>query len=469
MNILMYTHNLDKQNGGMTFSLKMRAEVLSKIGHNVNIVTYGFSTNEQLASDTYKVHNVFDFYSKEKGQSIIPEPIYFDYEIEYKDSSTNSENYRVFSEGEYKQYRQYGENKEFKTIDVFITPWQRTKKYIFKNNKLVKIFYLDNQNKPKIAKYLYNENCYITSVVHPKTWQDTSIYNHTNHTELNNTDFHFEFLKEYIERNEIETIFIDNYKNIPIFFKIKKIFSKLKLIFVLHTNHYEDVVNSRVVNQTLEPLFNNIEKFHKIVLLTEEQKERVVLEYGYEEKFSVLSNIIEYENLKNNASTRKNLLSIGRYEEVKNMKEIIEVFDLVSKKVEGVTLNLYGYGSQKKDLLTLAKGKNIVINDFTLAPKEIMQKSGAFIFTSNHEGQGLVLLECYDAQCPVFAYDVEFGAKDIITDYENGLIILDRSKEEMAEKIIDYINEEFDFKFDKECSDIFSKEQYIKKIINILK
>jgi poly(glycerol-phosphate) alpha-glucosyltransferase len=467
----MYTHNLDEENGGMTFSLKTRAKVLSTIGHNVHVITYGFNVKEQFKLDTYTTCNIFEFYSKKRGQTIKPEPIWFDSETEYEDvlsKKNNEKNYRVFSEGEYKQYRRYGINGALTSIDVFMTPWQRTKKYIFKDNTIAKIFYLDNQNRPKLAKYLYHENCYLTSIVDSKTWQDKIFYNHTNGQELDDDDFYLEFLKEYIYNSNIETIFIDSYKNIVLFLKLKKDLSYLKLIFVLHNNHYEDVVNSRVLNKTLKLLFKNLNQFYKIILLTEEQRERVVSEYGYDDKFTVLSNIIEYENLKNKAKIRKNLISIGRYEDVKNMKEVIEVFDLVSKEIEDVRLDLYGYGSQKEELLALIKGKNITVNDFALKPKNIMQESSAFIFTSKHEGQGLVLLECYDAQCPVFSYDVEFGAKDIITDYENGLVILDRSKEKMAKKIVEYINNEFDFKFEKRCSDIFSYQKYVDKIKKIL-
>jgi poly(glycerol-phosphate) alpha-glucosyltransferase len=466
MNILMYTDNLDKQNGGVTFALKIRAETLANIGYGVHIVTHGFSLNPQLSTDAYTAVNIFDFYSKYKGQSISEESLYYEDEIAYRDLKSKGESYRIFSNGEYRQYRQY-ESGELKVVDVFSLPWNRIKKYLFKEGKLVKIFYMNHENKPKLAKYINENNCYITSAINPKTWKDTMIYNHTSITELTLFNFKLEFLKTYIAENNFDIVFIDKREDVELFLKIKAYFPNIKLIFVLHNNHYEDYILSRGVHKSLHSLFNNIEKFHRVVVLTKEQRDKIVSEFGHKDKFSIVSNIIEYDDLKSSTKTRKNLISIGRYEAVKNMKEIIEVFDLVCKSLTDVRLDLYGYGKEKNELLELAKGKNIGIHDFVLNPKELMQKSSAFLLLSKYEGQPLVLLECYDAQCPVFAYDVKFGVKEIIINYENGLIIPYRDKVEMAETIIDYIDEEYDFSFNNKCSELFSKKRYISQLTTI--
>jgi len=463
----MYTHNLDKQNGGVTFALKTRAETLSSVGHRVDIITHGFSLNPQLKVSKYSVVNIFDYYSKSQGQKILEETIFYDDELSYKDLKSTKECYRIFSKGEYKQYRQYNENQELEVIDVFALPWNRVKKYLFKEGKLVKIFYMNADNRPKLAKYINNNNCYITSAVDSNGWQDTILYNHTTATELNVFDFKLEFLKKYIKEQKIDIIFIDKREDVTLFLKIKAYYPKIKLIFVLHNNHYKDYILSKGLHATLHPVFDNIEAFHRIIILTNEQKDKIVSEFGYADKFSVVSNIIDYEDLKSSATTRKNLISIGRYESVKNMKEIIEVFDLVAKSLLDVRLDLYGYGKEKSELLKLAKGKNIGIHDFVLNPKELMQNASAFLLLSKYEGQPLVLLECYDAQCPVFAYDVKFGVKDIIVNYENGLIVLNRDKAEMAEIIIDYIDEEYNFSFNQQCSKLFSKERYISQLTSI--
>jgi len=462
----MYTHNLDKKNGGVTFALKRRAEVLSSLGYRVDIITHGFSVNQQLEVNNYNVINMFDYYSKKQGQKVEIESIFYKDEIAYRDVKSKKEAYRIFSEGEYKQYRQY-ENGQIVSIDLFVLPWKRTKKYIFKDGKIVKVFYINSDNRPKLAKYINNENCYITSVVNPNTWKDSTFYNHTNVTELKIFDFKLEFLKLHIEKAKIDTVFIDKREDVELFLEIKHYFPKIKLIFVLHNNHYEDYILGKGLHKTLHPLFDNINQFHRIIILTEEQREKIISEFGYDNKFSVVSNIINYENLENSATSRKNFIAIGRYEPVKNMKEIIEVFDLVAKSLPDVRLDLYGYGKEKRELLALAKGKNIGIHDFISNPKVLMQKSSAFLLLSKYEGQPLVLLECYDAQCPVFAYDVAFGVKDIITNYENGLIISNRDKFEMAESIIDYIDEEYDFSFSYKCSEVFSKEKYIYQLRSI--
>lgn len=468
MNILMYTHNLDKKNGGMTFALKTRAEVLADNNFNIHVVTHGFSVNEQIEPKGYKLVNIYDAYSLKLGQIVEPEIIYFQNEVSYSDK--NRKNcFRIFSNGEYRQYRQFNKDGELIGIDVFTTPWKRVKKYLFKNNKLVKIFYMDDSNKPKLVKYIspYNQ-CYITSVVDSNSWQDKTIYNHTNKEECSFYDFKFNFVKKYIEEYKIDTVFIDKREDLEFFLKLKSIFKDMKLIFVLHSNHYADYEKEEGIHPSLNPLFDNIEKFHRIIILTEEQKERIVKEIGYKNKFSVVSNIIDYNDLINETKTKKNLISMGRYESVKNMVEIIEVFNIVAKNIPDVKLDLYGYGKDKDKLLTLAKGKNIEIHDFIENPKDIMKNSSAFILTSLYEGQPLVLLECYDAQCPVFSYPIKFGAKDIIVNYENGIVLNKRDKKKMAKQIISYIKEEYSFKFEKKASEVFSKERYIKQLMAII-
>ena len=462
----MYTHNLDKTNGGVTFALKTRAEVLADEKFDVHIITHGFSINEQLKTKGYKVINIYDYYSQSKGQILEEEMVFFQDEILYKDKN-RANCFRVFSKGEYRQYRQYKSNGKLIAVDTFSVPWNRSKKYLFKDNQLVKIFYMDSSNKPKLAKYIKYNNCYITSVVDSNNWQDKVIYNHTNKEEHQLHDFKFDFVKRYIEKYKIDIVFIDKREDIEFFLKLQGIIPMLKLIFVLHSNHYADYKNEQGVHPSLNHLFNNIEKFHKIIILTKEQKHKIVEKIGYENKFSVVSNIINYDNLTNQSKTRKNLISIGRYEFVKNMTEIIEVFDLVAQKIADVELNLYGYGKEKENLLSLSKGKNITLHDFVENPKDIMQNASAFIFTSEYEGHPLVLLESYDAQCPVFSYPIKFGPKDIIEDYGNGIVLDQRNKKKMAKQIISYIKEEYSFKFEKKASEVFSKERYIKQLMAI--
>ena len=97
-----------------------------------------------------------------------------------------------------------------------------------------------------------------------------------------------------------------------------------------------------------------------------------------------------------------------------------------------------------------------------------MQNSSAFLYLSKYEGLGLVLLECYDSECPVFSYDIKFGPKDVIVNYENGLIIKDRDKESMANSIISYIKNDYSFKFNDKCSNVFSKKKYINQLTKAL-
>ena len=70
----------------------------------------------------------------------------------------------------------------------------------------------------------------------------------------------------------------------------------------------------------------------------------------------------------------------------------------------------------------------------------MFQNSGALLFTSKLEGQGLVLLEAQQQGCIPISYDVPFGPSDVITDGVDGFLVENRDVESMADKVEFLIN-----------------------------
>ena len=124
----------------------------------------------------------------------------------------------------------------------------------------------------------------------------------------------------------------------------------------------------------------------------------------------------------NNLDNRKlnNLLNVGRLENQKNQKEIIE-----SLSNTDLSLTIYGEGTLKSDLINKAKHRNVILQIFDsvsfLELKEIYSNHTFFILSSHYEGNPKVLLEAMASGCIVVAKNID-NNKEIIDDKINGFL-----------------------------------------------
>ena len=124
----------------------------------------------------------------------------------------------------------------------------------------------------------------------------------------------------------------------------------------------------------------------------------------------------------NNLDNRElnNLLNVGRLENQKNQKEIIE-----SLSNTDLSLTIYGEGTLKGDLINKAKRSNVILQIFDsvsfLELKEIYSNHTFFILSSHYEGNPKVLLEAMASGCIVIAKNID-NNKEIIDDKINGFL-----------------------------------------------
>lgn len=146
-------------------------------------------------------------------------------------------------------------------------------------------------------------------------------------------------------------------------------------------------------------------------------------------------------NLKNN-----NLLSVGRLSKEKGMIDLIDVYKLVDLKINDTHLNIIGDGVEKENI-----EKKIIKDNLALKvelhgfqDKEYINNyyldSSIYLMTSITESFGLVLIEAMSYGIPCIAYDTAEGANDIIQNNYNGYLIKNRNEHDMADKIIELLN-----------------------------
>ena len=142
----------------------------------------------------------------------------------------------------------------------------------------------------------------------------------------------------------------------------------------------------------------------------------------------------------------ENLISVGRLEPEKGFLDLLDVMNFIVKENQGVKLTIIGDGSEKEKLNEKIKKLNLENNIDLVGfktPEEINEyykESSLYVMTSLKESFGIVLLESMKCGVPAIAFDSATGATEIIEDNQNGYLVKNRNKEEMAEKIIEYLS-----------------------------
>lgn len=151
----------------------------------------------------------------------------------------------------------------------------------------------------------------------------------------------------------------------------------------------------------------------------------------------------KYDNEKNDsANDERSLLYVGKIEDRRNVYFLVEVFRALKKRCENIRLILVGDGEPEyvnrflKSIANEIEEKKIIYipkaSQKELA--DIYRKSDIFIFTSNYEIFGMVLLEAMYFGLPVFSSE-NGGSSTLIQNDKNGYIFKDFQAKEWADRI----------------------------------
>ena len=131
----------------------------------------------------------------------------------------------------------------------------------------------------------------------------------------------------------------------------------------------------------------------------------------------------------------------------KGFDDLLDVFKIVNNQKKDWKLDIIGDGVLKNHLINKVKEyslqNNVIIHGYK--DKEFINKqlssSSIYVMASHEESFGLVLIEAQSFALPCIAFDSAKGACEIIDDKVNGYLIKDRSKKDMADKIIKLIDD----------------------------
>lgn len=161
---------------------------------------------------------------------------------------------------------------------------------------------------------------------------------------------------------------------------------------------------------------------------------------------------------------RKVIASCGRLEKQKNYELLIRSFAEVVKSYPEYSLEIYGDGSQKDELIRitdeLGVGNKVGLMGRVVDVVDKIADAGVFVLSSNYEGMPNALMEamalgipCVSTDCPVG------GPRALIENGENGFLVKVNNKSQLADAIMKIIiDNELALKFSK--NERISSEQY---------
>lgn len=206
------------------------------------------------------------------------------------------------------------------------------------------------------------------------------------------------------------------------------LFSKHKVIACERNNPASDPSN-KILRILRKLLFWTAEGY---VFQTEEAKD--YFSKRIQERSCVIPNPIKDDLIQPwNGVRDKKIVMASRLNRQKNIEMAIDAFEEISKKHPDYRLEIWGksylgsydYENELKQR-AFDKGleKYVIFKGFSPNVHEEMKDASIFLITSNHEGMSNSLMEALALGLPsISTDDPNGGARALITDHENGILI----------------------------------------------
>lgn len=211
-----------------------------------------------------------------------------------------------------------------------------------------------------------------------------------------------------------------------------------------------------------------IRKYHRFVVLTEEDKEQ----WRNFKNICVIPNFIPHLSTERASCTSKRVISAGRASFQKGFDLLIDAWKLVAEQFPEWELYIFGNGN-KHELEKQIQSRNISSIKLMPATSEIEKeyvKSSIYVMSSRYEGLPMVLIEAMSCGLPLVSFACPCGPKDIITD-SFGSLVPNGDTQALATALMKWMQNEDMRKQGGKCayeaSKQYSQETVMKKWIDL--
>ena len=164
------------------------------------------------------------------------------------------------------------------------------------------------------------------------------------------------------------------------------------------------------------------------------------------DRASVIYNGVDLEEIDNidfpedQKPSEFTMIYAGRLYWLKGIMLLLDAFKLLREKFGDIHLKIYGKGpleNRVKNFITQNKLENGISYNGYIKHQTLLteiKKADIVVFPSLSESQSMFMLEAMACKKPLLAYDYPFS-KEVITDYENGLLAEAQSVTDLRDKM----------------------------------
>lgn len=200
-------------------------------------------------------------------------------------------------------------------------------------------------------------------------------------------------------------------------------------------------------------LARSFNPYHTLFKLMERKADTIVClthddasEYQRAKKVCVIPNFICIPEQKVKDYGCKKAIAVGRLEQQKGFDRLIECWQKIASLYPDWQLDIYGEGSLHQALqdqiTSLHLNQQVKLCGRGENMLEIYPNYSLHVMSSHYEGQGIVLLEAQACGLPSVTFDFKYGARDIIQDGINGILVKQDDKDAFITGISRMINSE---------------------------
>ncbi|SFH76540.1 glycosyltransferase family 1 protein [Pisciglobus halotolerans] len=226
---------------------------------------------------------------------------------------------------------------------------------------------------------------------------------------------------------------------------------------IVHSHATSDGKGNHLVYKGIRKVFDKLMKENATDYLACSNEAGIAL-YGNEQPFIFVPNGIDLEKYQNVTESKKDIRkklnigednvvigNIGRFEEQKNHRFLIDIFQSVLKKQPNATLLLIGEGSLLKEIKQIVKEKKMENHVQFLGSRddipELLKAMDVFLMPSLYEGLPISAVEAQAAKLKLVLSDEV--SKETKLSKNVQFLSLNQSSEEWAAKVLEepYTNE----------------------------
>lgn len=222
-------------------------------------------------------------------------------------------------------------------------------------------------------------------------------------------------------------------------------------------------VNRWITNLWQGMLIKQLARLDKFVVLTEEDS-------GYwntlTNKVVIPNPVTQFPKVLANW-TNKTVISVGRHEPMKGFDMLIDAWSIVAKKHPDWTLKICGPGNnepykKQAESLGLHQVKDL---GFVDSVYDEMATASIYVLSSRFEGFGIVLIEALAMGLPCVAFTCPAGPRDIVSDYQDGILVEKNNVPKLADAICYMIEHDKERKEFAEKAKINAERYRVEKIM----